>query len=386
MLKSLTENKDERGKHAPRALASQTPGRRHRVGVRATSGGFACEDPNCEACRHYTPPHKDSDDPRHTRWSRKLGPEGRPGPHLRIHHGELLVHELHGELTRASLEQGHEIEVSFEDDAVLRHYREISHVDGFHILPTQIDVKADSDWPHPISLQLISDVPPPPRELGVEHVTASRHWFFTNISSSHQRGQINEFGEETGHGYVIWGGSQPAHWETRYHCKPTPEMQRAALTNYNEEAARLRAGTVLHIGRFNKIPVITDISTFFAHLVQQGGDDEEGDEVPSTLTLDESRARNARALMGEAYKTDDKASFLMNLKNLRLRFTMMHGEDELRTAMADSTPMLRPKIHVRLRIYFIPLVQEKLPVLVAAEEEEEVVREEVEEDEDEEDD
>lgn len=346
--------------------------------------GYACEAADC-SCRNFPDELRDSDARNHTLWKGKLRHEERPGPLLRISHDkEAGVVDFHGQLTQQMLEAGHVVVQSFEDHANVKWICAKSELDGYHILPTMIEVKSINTSHFPVSLQLVSDVPAPPKELGAEHVTAQRHWFFSNVSSSHQLGPQDENNEFTGHGYIIPPGGQWTGWETRYSRRPTPEMRRAALTNYHQATTGLRPGSTLVTAVEKGNRLITDLATFFSAMAPGDREDadDEGEELPNTIILSPTRARAARALMAEAYAADRKPDFLMNVEHLRLQFDVSHNHQELLEALSAKDSMLRPVIYVTVRIHFIPLVQEPLPVVYV---EEEAVEEEEAEDDDDED-
>ena len=96
----------------------------------------------------------------------------------------------------------------------------------------------------------------------------------------------------------------------------------------------------------------------------------EGKEV-AVLGLGRSGIATARALMAEAYAADSKPDFLMNVEHMRLQFDVTHNHHELLEALSAKDSMLRPVIYVKVRIHFIPLVQEPLPVVHVEEEVEE---------------
>lgn len=328
-------------------------------------GVHACEDPNCQACRQYPDGHHD-DDPRHRPYSRPSAVV-RPGQCLRTGCDEMRCFYLSAMLTAADLEDGCIATVSFEKDALLREMRARSEVDGFHILPTSIDVQSTGDSPVPVSVQLLTSVPDP-SDLGVARTSIDKMWFAPNIASSHQLSQKDEYGNETGHGYLIHAGShhQPNAWHRCYGRRPTEAMRQAALTHYAQTAARLQPNVTVPLGKRDGIPMLSDFFGFLVYGSHPKGDAVEGDDT--NVTLSHAHVKAARSALAEHYLRDDKRDYLMNLSKVRVQFDAFDGQGTLRSVLQSPDPMLRGHVGVKIRILYIPLVQEPLPRPVEVEE------------------
>lgn len=383
---SRTEHKDE----APKVVATtEGPLRLTTRGYRAVDlGVHACEDPNCMDCRHY-PDGQHNDDPHHTPYTRS-GMALRPGQRLRTGCDEVRCFYLSAMLTATDLEDGCIATVSFKDDALLREMRARSEVDGFHIMPIAIDVQSTGDSPAPISVQLLTSVPDP-SELGVARTSVDKSWLAPNMASSHQLGQKDEYGNQTGHGYIIHAGSHhhPSAWHRCYGRKPDDRMRQAALTHYGQAAARLQANATVPLGRGpDGVPVLSD---FFSWLVYDSHpkSDSADDELDTNVTLSHSHVKAAKLALVEHYARDDKRDYLMNLSEVRVQFDTFDGRAALQSMMSSPDPMLRGHVGVKFKILYIPLTQEALPrpveVEVATVDDDEEEAEEEEEEEGEED-
>jgi hypothetical protein len=101
------------------------------------------------------------------------------------------------------------------------------------------------------------------------------------------------------------------------------------------------------------------------YMTHPKGDAVEGDETNVTLTHNHVKA--AKQALAEHYARDDKRDYLMNLSKVRVQFDTFDGQGTLRNVMSSSDPMLRGHVGVRIKILYIPLVQEPLPRLVEPE-------------------
>lgn len=339
-----------------------------------TSRGFdavdldahSCEDPNCPTCRRYLDERMHDDDPGHTAYT-KPSAVMRPGQRLRTGCREVRCFYLSAMLTAADLEDGCMATISFENDALLRDMCARSEVDGFHIMPLAIHVQSTGDSPVPISVQLLTSVPDP-SEFGVARTSIDKSWFAPNIASNHQLGQRDEYGNMTGHGYIIHAGPHHHHggWHKCYGRRPDERMRQAALTHYGQTMARLQPNATVPLGKGRGgIPVLSSFLDMLVYVTHPKGDAVEGDDTNVTLTHNHVKA--AKQALAEHYARDDKRDYLMNLSKVRVQFDTFDGQGTLRNVMSSSDPMLRGHVGVRIKILYIPLVQEPLPRLVEPE-------------------
>lgn len=377
--KSGGEEKDERPTGSTEGPLQRSTGEYSAVRL----GTHTCESADCPTCRVYPHPLPDSDDPYHTPHGGQ-GALSRPGQCLRVGCDEVRSLQLSVTLTVADLEHGCVATVSFADDYHLQEIRERSEFDGYHILPTEIRAQSTGDSPVPISVQLLTSVPDP-GEIGVARTSIDKHWLASNISSNHQLGQVDEHGNKTGHGYLIRAGSHQPQWRKCYSCRPTVEMRRAALTHYGQAAGRLHPNATLPLAKGPGGSFLPDFATYLAYSTADKS--AEGDDAHPSLTLSTANVKDARALMIEHHKADDKRNFLMNLDNLRVRFDTFDGHGTLLKVLSSPDPMLRGHVGVQFEINYIPVRQKPLPrpvdAVEAGEEDEEDEEEEEEEEEDE---